>query len=82
MLQLLVHIGELVVAAIVACEVWLRGQLGALGVAPVLQTAIMVGLAVLLILGSVRLLGGLIRIAVVLVLLLIAIHIIVPLLPT
>jgi hypothetical protein len=49
-----------------------------MGVAPAAQTLILVLVAVLLILGSLRLFGGLIRVAAVLILMLIAIHILLP----
>jgi hypothetical protein len=49
-------------------------------VAPQLQTIILLAVAVILILGALKLFGGLIRVAVVLVLLLIAIHVLMPIL--
>jgi len=61
LLQLLVHIGDLLVAALVAVELWLRGQLATFGLPPAVQTVIMLALAALLIVGSLRLFGGLIR---------------------
>jgi hypothetical protein len=81
LLQLLVHIGDLLVAALVAVELWLRGQLATFGLPPAVQTVIMLALAALLIVGSLRLFGGLIRLIVLLVLVLIAIHILLPVLP-
>lgn len=78
LLQLLVHFGDLVTAAIVAIELWLRSELQQFGLPRSIQTVILVALAVLLIVGALRLFGGLIRVAVVLVLLLIAIHIMLP----
>nr|WP_294507888.1 hypothetical protein [uncultured Rhodopila sp.] len=80
-LQLLVQIGNLIVAGLVAVELWVRGQLAAAGMAPSLQTVVMVSLAALLILAALRLFGGLIRAIVILVLILIAIHIVLPVLP-
>jgi hypothetical protein len=79
--QLLVQIGDMLVAAVVAAELWLRGQLATLGVAPPLQSAIMIGLAIVLILSAFRLFGGLIRMVVVLVLVLVVVHIVMPLVP-
>lgn len=81
LLQILIQLGDLIVGAIVTVEVWLRDQLAQLGLPPVIQTVIMLALAVVLIVGSLRLFGGLIRVAVVLVLVLIAIHILLPVLP-
>jgi hypothetical protein len=56
----------------------LREQLTALGLAPQLQTLVLVVIAILLVLGAFRLFGGLIRVAVIIVLLLIAIHALLP----
>lgn len=78
LLDVLIEIGNLVIAAIVAIELWLRGALGELGLSREIQTGILALLAVLLIVGAIRLFGGLIRIAVVLLLVLIAIHILLP----
>ena len=78
LLQLLAHLGDLVLAGIVAIEVWLRAQLTQAGVPPPIQTALLIALAVLLILAALRLFGGLIRVAVILILLLIAIHVLLP----
>jgi hypothetical protein len=80
-LQLLIQIGNLIVAGLVAFELWVRGQLAAVGMAPSLQTVVMLSLAALLILTALRLFGGLIRAIVILVLILIAIHILLPVLP-
>jgi hypothetical protein len=79
LLQFLVQLGNIIVGAIVTIELWLRGQLTQLGLPRAVQTVILLALAAFLIVGSLRLFGGLIRVAVVLVLLLIAIHIVMPL---
>jgi hypothetical protein len=81
LLQLLIQLGDLIVAGLKSIELWLRGQLAALGVPVELQTLIMLALAALLIMGVVRLFGGLIRIVVVLVLLLVAARVLLPVLP-
>jgi len=81
LLQLLIRIGDLIMAGLLAVELWLRGQLAELGLPPAFQTLIMLAFAVLLILASLRLLGGLIRAAIILVLVLMAIHIVLPVLP-
>jgi hypothetical protein len=78
LLELLVQLGDLVVGWIVVIETALRGQLMQLGVAPQLQTIILLAFAVVLILGALKLFGGLIRVAVVLVLILIALHVLMP----
>ena len=80
LLQLLVQLGNIIVGWIVIIEDALRHQLMQLGVAPQLQTIILLAVAVILILGALKLFGGLIRVAVVLVLLLIAIHVLMPIL--
>lgn len=81
LLHVIIQIGTLLMAAIVAIEAWLRHALAQTGLPLGAQTVLMLVAAALLILASLRLFGGLIRIAVVLVLVLIAIHLIVPALP-
>jgi hypothetical protein len=78
LLQLLIQIGDLILAGIVAVELWLRAQLSLLGLPPAIQTVLLIALAVVLILAALRLFGGLIRVALVLVLLLIIIHVLLP----
>ncbi len=80
LLHLLVGFGSAIAAIILAFELWLRGQLTTLGVAPPIQTVLLVAVAVLLIVATLRLFGGLIRLGVVLVLVLIAIQILAPVL--
>jgi hypothetical protein len=80
LLQFLIRLGDVIVGGIVTLELWMRGQLSQFGLTPQVQTVIMVALAAVLILGSLRLFGGLIRVAVVLVLILIALHIVMPVL--
>jgi hypothetical protein len=80
LLDLLIELGNIIVAALITVEVWLRAQLTQFGLPPVIQTVILIAFAALLIIGSLRLFGGLIRVAVVLVLILIAIHIALPVL--
>ena len=80
-LQVLLQIGNLIVSGLVAVELWLRGQLATLGLDPAVQTTIMLALAALLILGALRLFGGLIRAIVILLLILVAIHILLPVVP-
>lgn len=46
-------------------EAWLRGQMAALGVPPQLQTAAVLAVVALLLLGVFRVLGGLVRVALV-----------------
>ncbi len=70
--------GLAVAAILTELELWLRGELRQLGVPQTAQTLVLLVVAALLVLGAWRLFGGLIRLAVVLVLLLIAIHIVMP----
>jgi hypothetical protein len=81
LLELIIRLGDLIVGAIIAIELWLRSQLGILGVPPLIQTVLLIACAALLILAALRLFGGLARIAVILILALIAIHILMPALP-
>jgi hypothetical protein len=78
LLQLLTRFGLAIAALLTGLELWLRRELQDLGVPHEVQTLVLVVVAVLLILGSLRLFGGLIRIAAVLILVLIAIHIVMP----
>ncbi|HEY0184029.1 MAG TPA: hypothetical protein VGC09_14570 [Rhodopila sp.] len=80
LLDLLIGLGNIIVAALISVELWLRAQLGQLGLPPAVQTVILIAVAVLLVIGALRLFGGLIRVAVVLVLILIAIHVLLPVL--
>lgn len=82
LLHYLVQIGRLLMSAVLALELWIRGELSQAGLPPAVQTVLMLAVAALLIIGALRLFGGLIRVGVVLVLLLIAIHIVLPTLPT
>lgn len=79
LLQLLIALVDIIIAAIVAVELWLRGQLTQLGVPHNTQTVILLAFAAFLIIGSLRLFAGLIRVAVLLVLILIVIGIVMPL---
>ena len=78
LLQLLIQLGNLILAGIVAIEVWLRAQLTLLGLPQSIQTVLMIALALLLIVAALRVFGGLIRVGVVLVLILVVIHVLLP----
>jgi hypothetical protein len=78
LLQLLIQLGHILLDGIVAIEVWLRTQLAMFGLPPAIQTAVMVAVAVVLILAALRLFGGLIRVAVILLLLLVVLHVLLP----
>jgi hypothetical protein len=81
LLQVLIELGHALVGILISIELWVRSQLQQFGLAPNVQTAIMVGVAAVLILASLKLFGGLIRVALVLILILIALHILLPVLP-
>ncbi len=78
LLQLLTAFGLALASILTGVELWLRGVLQQFGVPHTLQTVLLLAVAVLLVLGSLRLFGGVIRIAVILILVLIAIHIVMP----
>ncbi len=78
LLQLLLQLGSLILAGIVAVELWLRAQFALLGLPPTIQTVLLIAIAVVLLLAALRLFGGLIRVAVVLLLLLVVIHVLLP----
>jgi hypothetical protein len=78
LLQLLIQLGALILAGIVAVELWLRTQFALFGLPPTIQTVLLIAMAVVLILVALRLFGGLIRVAVVLLLLLVVIHVLLP----
>ena len=81
LLELLLQLGNILLQGLIILETWIRDQLATFGLPPAIQTAIMIGIAVILILTTLRFFGGLVRAVVVLVLLLIAIHILIPILP-
>lgn len=78
LLRLLTQIGLAIAAKLTSLELWLRTELRLLGVPHTMQTLILLVVAALLIVGSLRLFDGLIRVAAVLILVLIAIHIVMP----
>lgn len=78
LLKLLTQLGLTLAAILTGLELWLRDELRQMGVPPAAQTLILLVVAVVLILGSLRLFGDLIRVAAVLILMLIAIHILLP----
>jgi L-asparagine transporter-like permease len=78
LLGLLTQFGVALAATLTAVELWLREQPQHLGVPHTVQTLVLVTVAAVLVLGSLRLFAGLIRVAAVLILVLIAIHIVAP----
>ncbi len=78
LLRLLTEFGLAVASILTGFELWLREVLQQFGVPHTLQTVLLLAVAALLVLGSLRLFGGIIRIAVILILVLVAIHIVMP----
>jgi hypothetical protein len=71
---------DLILAAIAAIEVWLRGQLTLLGVPAQTQNVLLIAAAIILILAGLRLFGGLFRVLIVALLVLLAVHLLMPVL--
>jgi hypothetical protein len=78
LLALIRSLVDLVLRGLAAIEVWVRGQLAGLGVAPPIQTIILIAVAVLLIAVTLRLFGGVLRAVVVIFLILLALHALIP----
>jgi hypothetical protein len=76
--RLLLRAGEAFVSWLEAVEISFRDQMTIMGVSPPVQTVLMVLAAIALIVLSVRLFGGLIRFAVILILALLAINLLLP----
>lgn len=77
-LNLLVGLFDIILGVIAAIETWLRGQLAHLGVAPPVQTVILLAAALLMLLAALRLFGGALRLLLVLLLVLWALHALLP----
>ena len=80
LIQLIIRLGQSGALAIASAESWMRGQLSGLGVAPEMQTVILVIFAIIMILTVVRIVGGLIRIAVLALLVLVTLDLVLPIL--
>ncbi len=78
LLQFLQQLITLAANALTALDSWLRGQMDLLGVPPTIQTLIILAVSVFLIIGALRVLGGLIRVGAVLILVLVVIHFLMP----
>jgi hypothetical protein len=76
--RLLVRLGGSILDAIQSIEISLRLQLSAAGLPPTAQTAILILAAIGMILLAVRVLGGLLRFFVILVLVLLALKLLLP----
>ncbi len=69
---------DLILAGLAWIEMWVRTQLIHLGVPPGIAVVILILLALVLIVGALRLFGGIAQIIVVLFLLLLAVHALLP----
>ncbi len=78
LLQFLQQLIILAANALTALNSWLRDQMDLLGVPTTIQTLIILAVSVFLIIGALRVLGGLIRVGAVLILVLVAIHFLMP----
>ncbi|MBV9785430.1 MAG: hypothetical protein JO264_16610 [Acidisphaera sp.] len=76
-----VYFVQLGAAVLAWIELFLRSQLQAVGIAPVIQTILIVAIEVLILLAALNLLRGLIRVLVVIFLVLLGIHVLAPLIP-
>jgi hypothetical protein len=77
-LMLLIRMGTAILSAVEAIEMSMREQLAVMGVSPLTQTLILVVLAFAIILLALRVFGGLLRLAVIVVLVLIALQVMMP----
>ncbi len=77
-LTLLVNLFDLVMHGLALLEGWLAAQLTAAGVSGQLQPIIMIVVAVLFLLAALRLMGGVVRLLIVLFLALLIVHILAP----
>ena len=78
LLALIRSLVDVILSGLAAIEVWLRDQLAGLGVAPPIQTIILIAVAVVLIAVTLRLFGGVLRAVVVIFLVLLALHALIP----
>ena len=77
-LNLVLGLLDLVLHGLALLEVWLRGQLTALGVSAQIQPVILIAVAVIFLLAALRVMGGVIRLIVLIFLILLIIQILVP----
>jgi hypothetical protein len=77
-LNLVVGLLDLILNGLGALESWLRVQLTAMGVGADIQPIILIVVAVLFLLVALRLMGGIIRLIVLVFLVLLILHILVP----
>jgi hypothetical protein len=78
LVQFLIQFSDTVIDGFVTLEWWMRGQLSQLGLTPQAQTVAMLAIVAVLILGACKLFAALIRLAVVVLLILLALHIALP----
>ncbi len=78
LLRLFRAAGDALLAGLAAVEVWLRVQLSHLGVERSIQPVILTAVAILLLVAILRLFGGAIRVLLVVLLILLALHVVLP----
>jgi hypothetical protein len=78
LLQLVIRFGEALGARLTDFEGWAREQLSLMGISPQMQTLVLIAAAALLIAVAVRWFGGVIRLVAIVLLLLVAVHILLP----
>jgi hypothetical protein len=78
-LDFILDLFYLVFRIIALVENWLRAELGRFGVPENMQTIILVVVAIVVLLAAIRLLGGVFRIALVILILLLGAHLLLPL---
>ncbi len=71
-------LAALLLAAMATADEWVRRVLTALGVGYPVQTIILILVAVLVLLAALRLMGGLVRVLIVVLIVLFAIHLLLP----
>lgn len=78
LVRLIVRLGEMMLSGVGTAAVSLREQMTELGIPAQVQTIVLVLLAVAIVLLAVRLLGGVLRLAVIVVLVILAIQLTLP----
>ena len=73
---LLAGLVDLIVAGLVAIEVWLRGPLQALGLPPKIQVILLIFVAIALGIAALKVFGGVLRLMLVVFLILVIIHLV------
>ena len=78
LLNLIEQIVSLILAGLAAIEIWARTQLASLGIPPGISVIILIAIALLLIVGAIRLLGPIVYVVVVVFIVLLMLHTLMP----